>query len=66
MLFYYLFFAYFHLIFLMSIFEIRGYNDLYLSCSCVPHPMEFTAFIDESVEKNKTIFGTNGGFKILP
>ena len=50
----------------MSIFEIRRYNDLYLSCSCVPHPMEFTAFIDESVEKNKTIPGTHGGFKILP
>ena len=38
------------LVFLMSIFDIRRYN----------------AFIDESVEKNKSISSKHEDFKILP
>ena len=38
------------LVFLMSIFDIRRYN----------------AFIDESVEKSKSISSKHGDFKILP
>ena len=32
----------------------------------VPRPMEFTAFIDESVKKKKSISSQHGGFIILP
>ena len=30
-----------------------------------PHPKKFTAFIDEWVEKNKSIWSKHGGFKNL-
>lgn len=38
----------------------------FLSCAYVPQPRKFTAFIDESVEKNKSISSKHGDFKILP
>ena len=51
---YYLFFYSFHFsCFLMSIFDVRMYNDSYFSCYYGPRPMKFTTFIDESVEKKK-------------
>ena len=37
----------------------------FLSCAYVPQPRKFTAFIDESVEKNKSISSKLRGFKIL-
>ena len=51
------------LVFLRSIFDARGYDGSYLSWSYAPRPIKF---IVESVEKNKSISSTHGGFKILP
>ena len=49
----------------MSIFDVTRYIGSYLSCSYAPRPFKFIAFIDEPVEKNKSITGKHGGFKIL-
>ena len=35
------------------------------SALIVPHPVKFTAFIDESVEKNKSFSRKHGAYKIL-
>ena len=50
----------------MSVFDFRSYIGSYLSCFYSSRPKKFTAFIVESVEKNKSISSTHGGFKILP
>ena len=60
------FFTYFLLVFLMSNFDVKRYNGLYLSCCYAPRPIKFTFFIDESVGKSKSISSPHGGFKILP
>ena len=60
------FFTHFHVVFLMSNFDVRRYNGSYLSCSYASRAMKFTTFIDELVEKDKSIFNTHGGFKIVP
>ena len=56
----------FFLFFLMSNFDVRRYNGSYLSCWYGPRPLKFTTFVDESVEKNKSISSIDWGFKILP
>ena len=50
------FFTHFHVVFLMSDFDVRRYNGSYLSCSYASHAMKFTTFIEELVEKNKINF----------
>ena len=50
----------------MSNFDVRRYNGSYLSCSYASRAMKFTTFIEELVEKDKSIFNTHGGFKIVP
>ena len=52
--------------FLISIFDVRWFNGAYLSYAYVPRLMKFTKFMDESVEKNKSISRTQVGYKILP
>ena len=52
---YYLFLLLVYFYFFNFSFDVRRYNDAYLSCAYVPRSMEFTTFIDESVRKNKSI-----------
>ena len=62
----FLLFTHLYLAFLIPIFDVRCYNGAYLSPGYVPHLMIFAMFIDESVEKNKSITNAQGGYKILP
>ena len=59
------FFTHLLFVFLISIFDIKRFNDAYLSCTYVPRTVKFTTFIDESVGKNKLISSKPAGHKIL-
>ena len=51
--------------FLMSIFDVTRYDGSYLCCTYVSRAMKFTAFIYESVEKNKSISSKQVDFEII-
>ena len=53
-------------LFLISIFDVRRYNGVYLSCVYVPRLLKFTAFMDELAEKNTSVSSTHGIYKVLP
>ena len=55
----------YNLVFAIYVFDDRRYDGAYLSCAYVPHSIKFTEFIDESVEKIKSISSKHGRFKIL-
>ena len=57
------FFTHFLLVFLMSIFDVRGYNGSCWSCSYAPRPVKFTTVIDKSVRKNNPIPIHTGNLK---
>ena len=50
----------------MSIFDVTRYDGSYLCCTYVSRAMKFTAFIYESVEKNKSISSKQVDFEIIP
>ena len=52
--------------FLISIFDVRRYSGAYLGCAYVPRLMKLTTFMDELVEKNKSISSSQESYKILP
>ena len=48
----------------MSSFDVTKYDGAYLCCAYVPCAIKFTAFTDESLEKNKSVSSKHGGFNI--
>ena len=61
----FVFFTHLLFVFQISFFDIRRYNTAYWICPYVLRPMKFTTFIDESVEKNKSVSYRHGGYKFL-